>query len=54
MFTLALSASFEYICYGLRPLEMFQFFSAGTDYGRQNLTSIDDTRTEKVNDVPTL
>ena len=33
---------------GLRPLEMFNSFGAGTDFRRQNLTSKVDPRIERV------
>ena len=50
---LVLSASFEYLCYGSRPLEIFTLsvlgslkgfnhYSAGIDFRRQNLTSDSD------------
>ena len=42
MSQLALSASFEYLCYGSTPIvNILIFFSAGIDVRRQNLTSKD-------------
>ena len=36
----ALSASFEYLCYGSTAIIFFYSISAGVDFRRQNLTSI--------------
>ena len=48
MSQLALSCSFEYLCYGSKAiLNIFNSFSAGTVFKRQNLTSNDGPRTER-------
>ena len=48
MSSLALSALFEYLFMGLRPVEIFYSFSAGVEFRRQNLTSKFGSRTERV------
>ena len=44
----ALSASFDYLCYGSAATIFSNSFSAGIDLMRQNLTSNDGPRAEKV------
>ena len=53
MYYSALSASFEYLCYGSMAIIMHLFISVstGTVFRRQNLTSKDGPRTESVNSV---
>ena len=41
MSSLDLPASFEYLCLGSTAIKIFNYFSAGTDFRRQNLTSVD-------------
>ena len=42
MSQLTLSASFEYLCYGVNDHYKYSYFySAGIDFNRQNLTSTD-------------
>ena len=55
MSQLALSASFEYVCYGSTAIIIcFSYFGAGIDYVRHILTSKDGPRTERfrVNPYP--
>ena len=40
--SLALSTSFEYLCYGSTAIKCFNSFSAVTVFTRQNLMSTDD------------
>ena len=55
MSLLAISASFEYPCYGLRPMQIFYAFGAGIDFRYQNrrqiLTSKVGPRSERVNQL---
>ena len=48
MSLLALSAQFEYLCYGSTAILNIYFFSAAIDFRRQILTSDVDPRTERV------
>ena len=51
MSELAFLLHFNTYVINLRPLEMCDSFSAGTDFISQNVTSIDGPRSERVNDV---
>ena len=51
---LALSGSFEYLCYWFPAFRnMFDSYSAGVDFSRQNLTSTD-VRFWRIKTVPAL
>ena len=48
MTLLALSASFEYLCYGSKPLFNINSFCAGTVFRRKDLISKDGPRAERL------
>ena len=48
MSQLALSALFEYLCYGSTAIINVSLFRTGIDFRRQNMTSLVDHRSERL------